>query len=167
VIPDEEQLQILETTNETGAATLTEVRQIQRMNPEQARKNLPAKITGVITHASAVSLVIQDATGGVFVHYHPGDWTEQPRVGDLWEIEGTTDPGDFSPVIFATSGKFLGHAVSPDPIHPTWDQLINGSLDAQFVEIRGVVISVTTNGMTVMTPDGNIHITLDELHHPG
>jgi signal transduction histidine kinase len=162
-IPGAELLQFLENTNLAVTTTLTEVREIQRMNPEQARKNLPAKITGVITHASAISLVIQDATGGIFVHHHADDWTEQPRVGDLWEIEGTTDPGDFSPVIFATSEKFLGHAALPEPIRPTWDQLINGSLDAQFVEIRGVVISVSTNGMTVMTPDGNIHVTLDEM----
>ena len=35
--------------------------------------------------------------------------------------------------------KSLGAGTLPEPVQPTWDQLMNGSLDDQQVEIRGVV----------------------------
>lgn len=169
VIPSSDQFQIQEITNETSAAVasdnaiLTAVSQIQRLRPEEARKNFRVRIKGIITQVTPGYLVLQDATGGVFTSYDSHDWMDQPLVGDLWEVEGTTDPGDFSPVVYATYGKFLGSSTLPEPIHPTWGQLINGSLDARYIEIHGVVISVSDISMEILTPDGKIKIYMYEM----
>ena len=48
----------------------------------------------------------------------------------------------------------------PDPIHPAWDQLMNGSLDAQYVEIEGIVTSVNTNGLQLLIHGGIIQVEL-------
>jgi len=143
-------------------STLTAAGQVQRLNPAQAEQHLPVRVRGVVTQASTTSMVVQDATGGVFVHYSSEDWTGQPRIGDVWEVAGTTDPGDFSPVVYATNAVFLGRGTLPEPIRPTWDQLLNGSLDAQYVEVRGVVTAASGTGLTLLTPDGTIRIVLDE-----
>ena len=169
VVPGSDQFQNQEVTNETSAASissnavLTTVNQIQRLRPEEARKKLRVVIKGIITEVTPTYILLQDDTGAIFIRYHAHDWTDQPRVGDLWEVEGTTDPGDFSPVVYATRGKFLGDATLPTPVHPTWDQLISGSLDARYIELHGVVISVSDVGMELLTADGKINIYLYEM----
>jgi hypothetical protein len=40
------------------------------------------------------------------------------------------------------------------------DQLMNGSLDAQYVEIQGIVTAILTNGLTLRTRGGIINVEL-------
>jgi len=49
----------------------------------------------------------------------------------------------------------------PEPVRPAWDQLMNGSLEGQYVEIRGMVgrLQNREDGWTVMT----LHTTRGEL----
>ena len=54
----------------------------------------------------------------------------------------------------------LGVGRLPQPVHPTWDQLMNGSLDAQYVELQGIITTVNTNGVTLFTGDGRIKLEL-------
>ena len=54
----------------------------------------------------------------------------------------------------------LGEGRLPEPIHPAWDQLMNGSLDAQYVEIEGIVTAVTPSGMQLLTHGGTINVEL-------
>jgi signal transduction histidine kinase len=147
-----------------GPELLMTAEQIRRLQPAEARRPLRGRIRGVVTMVTAGSLVLQDATGGVFIHYYKVDWVNQPRVGELWEIEGTTDPGEFSPVIRAEHGTCLGSAALPEPIRPTWEQLMNGSLDAEQVEIQGVVTDIATNAMVLLTRDGRIRINHHEYY---
>jgi len=169
LVPGPEQVEIIrpademESGNPAAGSVLTAAGQVQRLKPAQAQEHVPVKLKGVVTQASPTSLVLQDFTGGVFIHYAPDDWTGQPRIGDRWQVEGTTDPGDFSPVVFATNGIFLGTGTLPEPVRPTWDQLMNGSLDAQYVELQGVVTAVSKMGMVVLTRDGKIEVIVDEL----
>jgi signal transduction histidine kinase len=145
---------------------LTSTIQVRRLNPEQARNHIPAKIQGVIIAAETYSLVLQDSSGGVYVHWNSGDIVNRPRIGELWEIEGTTDPGDFAPVVFASKAKFLKRVMLPEPIRPTWDQLMNGSLDAEYVELRGIVAAVSSRRMTLLTADGEVKIEGNESERP-
>jgi signal transduction histidine kinase len=132
--------------------------QVRRLKPDEARLGLHAKITGVVIWAVANAVVVQDGTGGLFIYVTATGARNQPRVGELWELSGTTAPGDFSPVIHSTSAKFLGNAAMPEPIRPTWDQLMNGSLDALYVEIRGVLTASSDSEMTLLTPGGKLRI---------
>lgn len=169
LIPCADQIKILQSANESvsgnsiKSSILTAASQVQRLKPTEARKHVSVRIKGVVTQASPTSLVLQDVTGGVFVHYSPDDWTGQPRIGDIWQVEGTTDPGDFSPVVYATNGIFFGSGTMPEPIRPTWDQLMNGSLDAQYVELQGVVTAVSDTALEILTRDGRIEVTVDEM----
>jgi len=67
-----------------------------------------------------------------------------------------TSAGSFSPQIYPTKLTVLGAGQIPEPIHPTWGELIQGSLDAQWAEVEGVVLSLTNHTMRVGIKGGRI-----------
>jgi len=161
-VPGPEQVKIYKTTNESrndsSKVLLINTAQVRRLKSDQAAKNIPVKIRGVVIYASLTAMVLQDSTGGIFISYRDGYWPEQPKVGDLWEVEGVTDSGLFSPVITADKVAFLGYAPMPEPIQPTRDQLMNGNMDAEYGELHGVITSVTNNEITLLTADGKVGV---------
>jgi len=142
----------------TDREDLTAAEQVRSLQPVEARKSLHAKLRGVVTMATHWSFVLQDGTGGVFVEYAARNWIDQPRAGENWEVEGTTDPGQFSPMIRAQRAWCLGSGAFPEPIHPTWEQLMNGSADAEWIEIQGVITRWGDTGMELLTRDGKITV---------
>ncbi len=158
VIPSVHQLKMLPAEKAGTSETLTTAREVRDLTPEKARQRLCADLKGVVTWCSPRALVLQDATGGVYALFSTDDWTRQPRVGEFWEITGPTDAGDFSPIISPAAGKFLRNAALPEPIRPTWEQVLNGSLDAEYVELRGALTEVKANSLTLLTSEGKILI---------
>ena len=144
---------------------LTEASQIRHLRPEEANKPYRAEIEGVVTMSSPQYLVVQDVTGGVYVHYTCPNAGDCPQPGELWRVEGNTNPGDFSPVILADRAVFLGNSVLPVAMRPTREQLANGSLDAEEVEIEGVVMAISKGEMKLLTRDGEVRI-LDQGSYP-
>ncbi len=142
---------------------LSTTEEVASLTPEEADRPLRVKIPGVVTWSSVHSLMLQDATGGVFVLVDRG--LPQPTVGERWEAEGITGSGEFAPVLHATGLNFLGQAGLPNPIHATWDQLVNGSLDMQYVELQGVLTAATEAELTLLTRGGSIKIR-DHLSYP-
>lgn len=172
IVPSVEQLKISTPTekiarNFSTKDLLTTAAQVRRLKPDQARLGIPVKITGVVIAAFHESLLLQDASGGVYISLAARESSRQPVVGQFLEITGRTAPGDFSPVVYADSAKLLGSAAMPEPIRPSWDQIINGSLDAEYVEIHGVVIAYSEAELRLLTPDGNVTINAtDQLPLP-
>ncbi len=166
VVPGMAQLKILgRPASLNRTETLTTAAQVRELQPDEARQKLRSRVRGVVTMATYWSCVVQDLTGAIFVRHHVDAWPQQPVAGELWEFEGVTDPGDFSPIIRATNGICLGNTVLPPPIHPTWEQLVNGSMDAEWVEIQGVVVDVSATEMTLLTRDGKVKI-LEKNDYP-
>jgi len=142
---------------------LTSAAQIERLSRKEAERGYPAKIRGVIT-CDAPELysgsVIQDQTRGIYV-YWPGTNApdgHRPRLGEFWEIDGITMPGQFAPVIQARHMTRLGEGQLPASVVPTWNQLLRGVLDDQFVELLGVITEADTNSVTFLTHGGKIRI---------
>ena len=163
IVPSLDQLEIHDPmepkpADMTTGKILTTAQEVRHLSHAEAARSLPAKIRGVVTWSWPLNLILQDATGGVYIHYTADAWAAQPRVGELWEIEGTTDPGDFSPVIHAQKALFQGNAALPEPIRPNRDQLLNGSLDAEYVELRGALTEITPVALTLLTSEGKIKI---------
>lgn len=161
VVPCVNQVQVIGSTKEVVKTystndLLTTAAQVRHLKPDQASLRLPVKIQGVLIAAFVEALVVQDSTGGVYARINPADFASKPAIGELWEIEGTTDPGEFSPVVFASKGKYLGQSALPAPAHPTWDQLMNGNLDAEYVELRGVLCALSATQLTLLMPEGKV-----------
>lgn len=142
---------------------LTTMLQVQSLTTNDAARELPVKIRGVVT-AVAFGLgrwiAIQDDTHGGFVRINVIS-NDVPKVGEFWEIMGHTQLGDFAPIIVATKGTLLGEGQLPEPAHPTWDQLLNGSMDVQWTELQGVVTGVHSNWISLLLPEGRQEIRME------
>jgi signal transduction histidine kinase len=136
---------------------LTTIEEIKSLSHGEAKQGYPVKIRGVITSLPSDGFTIQDATAATYVATNDSQLSAIPCIGDYWEVEGTTY-AYFAPTILARRAVQLGPGILPEPIRPTWDQLINGSLDDRYVEIQGVVIAASSDGMVMLTHDGEITV---------
>jgi signal transduction histidine kinase len=170
LVPGAEHVELLEAPSsifvssnaEPASTVLTTIEQIHHLTREQAKREYPVKISGVVTCVSEDSenAMIQDATRGIFIPNLAPAPGEFPRVGDYMEVEGATAPGDFAPIVYARRVKRLGVAPLPAPRAATWDQLMNGSLDIQFVELEGIVTGVYKQGLNLLMHDGRMNVRL-------
>ncbi len=153
----------LSNSGNTVRPTLGAARQVRELGYAEAEKHLPVALQGVVTYASHGVMMLQDPTGAVFVL--TGFRPERPIVGDLWEVEGLTEGGGFAPNVRASKIRFAAHSSLPEPIRATWDQLMNGSLDVQYVEIEGVLTAASDKDLTILTRGGNVVIR-DNVNYP-
>lgn len=160
-------LVILDPPYQGGSPTqpITTVAQVQSLPIAQARLNLPVRIRGVVTGAIKGQLEhwmsIQDDTRGVFVRLDALP-EAAPVFGELWEVEGHSAAGDFAPIIVADRVKRLGEGLLPTPVNPTWTELLNGSRDVQWAELKGVVTEVHSNVLALHLPEGRLEVQLDD-----
>jgi signal transduction histidine kinase len=151
---------IMPSTRRRSLPTLTTTEQIRWLKLDEALRRYPVKVQGTITFllgpTNGNAGNIQDGTGGIYV------WNLIPspgvtvHAGDFCEIEGDSYPGRFSPGIYCHRLRVLGQGEFPKPLRPTWDELANGSLDAQWVEIEGVVLSNDLEHLEIGTQGGRI-----------
>ncbi|HEX4645082.1 MAG TPA: PA14 domain-containing protein, partial [Verrucomicrobiae bacterium] len=108
--------------------TLTTAEQVQRLRRDEAGRGYPVKIRGVVPWVSGDyrAVVLQDSTRAIYVKGFRAWARNLPQVGEYWEIEGESDPADFSPIVRANKATRLALGRLPDPVRPTWDQLLNG-----------------------------------------
>lgn len=129
-------------TAKGGAALpeLTTVDQVLRLKPEEAQRGYPVKLHGVVTCVVQEhnAFIVQDATHAVFV-INSSPTAALPHRGEFLEVQGKSDKGTFAPLVRMSRLNLLGAGTLPEPVEPTRDQLLNGSLDDQQVEIRGIV----------------------------
>jgi signal transduction histidine kinase len=144
---------------------ITTIGGVQSLPIEEARQALPVRIRGVVTDAknspSERWMSIQDDTRGVWVNLITA--ANAPAFGEFWEVEGHSEAGDFAPVIVASNMTFLGNGRVPEPVHPTWNELVNGSRDVQWAELAGLVTAVQSNTVTLLLPEGQLDVLMDGL----
>jgi signal transduction histidine kinase len=163
--PGVEQIEMLDTraadgsdrgTNGASLPLLTTIAEVKRLSREEAQRGYPVQIRGVITAPRVGGFFIQDSTWSIYVRLaEPG--SELPRAGDYWEIAGATF-AEFAPNILASRATRLGPGTLPDPLRPAWDQLINGSLDTQYIEVQGIVTAVKNDEMVLLTRVGKLKV---------
>jgi signal transduction histidine kinase len=148
-----------------GLPQLTSIEQVKGLSRQEAERGYPVKIRGIITTPLVGGFFIQDATWAIYVRAQDALAGETPRAGDYWEVEGVTFT-EFAPNIRARRAIRLGSGTMPEPLHPTWDQLNNGSLDTCYVEIQGVVTGIAADGMALLTRAGKLRVELADAE-PG
>ena len=142
--------------NPATLPVLTTADEVHHLKREEAQLGYPVNIRGVVTStADPYGFTLRDSTSGVFVL-----GAASVRVGDFVAVEGVTDPGAFAPMIKLNRMEHLGMGRLPEPIRPTWEQLINGSMDAQYVEIEGIVTIVNTDELQLLTPGGVLTVAM-------
>jgi signal transduction histidine kinase len=146
---------------------LTNAQQVHWLTRQQAERRQPVLIQGVVTCAlpGFDAAVVQDDTAGVYIDNWNSSLGTPPQMGEWVQVEGVTDPNyQFSPRVEVVRVFKLGTTNLPSPVRPYWDQLINGSLDTEFVEIEGIITSVREGSVTLLTHGGKINVLVfDEI----
>ena len=140
---------------------LTTAEQVLRLGRNEAQRAYPVTLRGVITCTwpdAYRNAVIQDATRGIFVTLPASGQGGRPGIGEFWELSGVTAEGIFSPVVKVNKMTRLSEGRLPSPVKPGWDQLLNGSLDALYVEIEGIIINTEGANIQLLTQWGKITV---------
>jgi len=171
LVPGGREIEVMETRRETMENTstnagklpaLTTAAEVHRLKREEAQRGYPVKIRGVVTCVlpERQAFVLQDSSRGLYVEDHSEIRSHPPQIGEFLEVQGVSDPSLFAPIVDAQQIISLGEGHLPVPVYPTWDQLLNGSLDAQYVEIQGIITGAQTNEVTLLTQGGRIKLKL-------
>jgi signal transduction histidine kinase len=126
-----------------ATTVLTNAAQVRALTPEEASRGLPVRLRGVFmgqTSAADMDFVIADQTEGIYL-VGPPELAGEFNRGEVVEVEGVTDPGGFAPFVRARTVRKIGQAEIPPPRRVSVGDLSNGGLDAQWVEVSGVVRS--------------------------
>lgn len=145
------------------SSPLVTAQQVQTLHLEDARRNLPVRIRGVVTSIGPPYdywLSVQDDTRGIFVDTHAIS-NAIPACGEFLEIVGHSGTGDFAPTVVAEQATRLGNGRLPEPARPAWNELINGSMDVQWVEFQGLVTDVHSNTLSLLLADGQIAVQME------
>jgi PAS domain S-box-containing protein len=123
---------------------------VRRLTPEQAALHYPVRLRGTITFFDQPQFFrfVQDETAGVY--FFLDDSTNNPRLaaGQLVEIEGEANPGEYAPIIVPRHITILGQGTYPPAIPASFEQVASGQNDSQFVEVRGIVRSAHPDEQT-------------------
>lgn len=125
---------------------MTHAAKIRNLPPEECAKSLPVHLLGVMmdrveTDSDRLAIVLQDQTAGIYVSTRQNEQALLASFhrGDLLEIEGVTDNEQFAPSVEVQMAQKVGTAPIPAPLPSSYQPLVAGALDSQWVEIKGVV----------------------------
>lgn len=139
---------------------LTTALQVKSLGRIEANRGYPVKIRGVITARIGGNCVIQDSTGSIYVLWNYAFSGGAPKIGECWEIAGKSLM-DFAPNIGVLNAVRIGPGILPEPLHPTIDELINGSLDVQYIELQGIAVFASGENLTLLTREGKIMLGMN------
>jgi len=135
---------------------------VHKLKRDAAQRRYPVRLDGVVTCVlpEHQAFTVQDSTRGIYVVDMTRSGHGLPEVGEHVQVEGVTDPSLFAPVVNATRIISGGLGQLPEPVRPTFDQLLNGSMDAQYVQIQGIVTETRSNTVVLHMRDGSIEVEL-------
>ena len=121
--------------------TLTTARQVRHLTREQANRNYPVVLRGVVTFKDDDGFFLQDSTEAVATD-EPA-LSHQVRTGDFVELTGSTAAPDFAPQVEGRHITVLSTVPLPVPLQPTFEQMASTELDSQWIEVEGIVRAAT------------------------
>jgi diguanylate cyclase (GGDEF)-like protein len=150
--------------------TITTAREAHDLSSQEARRGYPVHLRAVVTFYDPKApnkrkgMTVHDATGSVFLRLDLG-WAEPLAPGTLVDIRGVSALGEFAPIIDHPRFKIIRYSGFPSDVRrPTLAHMLTGADDGQWVEVEGVVHSVTDYGHYVMLrlamADGDVAVKL-------
>ena len=135
---------------------LTTAREAHGLTAEEAARAYPVHLRAVVTYYDPYvdkrhgALFVHDPTGGIFVSV-PARPILPLRAGTLVDVAGVSGPGDFAPVVDRPVISAIGESRVPDTApRVSLTSLLTGAHDGQWVEVEGVVHSVTRQRRNVV-----------------
>ena len=149
-------------------ATPMQVSDIITMSSQEVSQHTPVRLRGVITYADSEwrNGFIQDESGGMYF-----DLAQKDVLPGQWvELTGQTGPGGFAPEVLNVSIQVLGTTNLPTPTKVDLEDLADGSLDAHWIELDGVVrrVNAETGHLTLslMSRKGRFAAVIPNFNQP-
>ena len=124
---------------------LTKIWEIRDLSTEKAAWKYPVQLRAVVTvnahHKNF--FCAQDDSAGITIWMPDNPTNLSP--GDVVDIAGVSDPGGYSPIVLGTNVTVVGKTSLPEARPETLYQLATGQDDSQWIEVRGVVRSMSYN----------------------
>jgi signal transduction histidine kinase len=149
------------------APVLTSASDIRELPPDKARQGRPVHLRAVVTYYDPDSdLFIQDATAGIWVELGGAHLPLKP--GDLVDLQGVSSFADFAPQIARPRISVIGSAPLPRAEPASYERLVSGAEDSQWVEVEGVVRAAQVEdahlSMRVALAGGQINVHMPDFH---
>src|SRR5262252_201653 len=120
---------------------LTHAAAVRELTPAEGDQKRPVRLRGVVTFFfDRHSCFVQDESAGIYVG--GGEEFATLTPGDLVEIEGASGRGDYAPIVRPSKLQVLGHTNLPPARQVSFEELMTGREDSQWVEVEGVVRAV-------------------------
>lgn len=119
--------------------------QVRQLAVGQATNHYAVHLKGVVTFYDRNNFYrfFQDQTAGIYLQFDNKMDDPPLASGQLIEVTGETDPGEFAPVVVAHHIKILGRSTDfPSAAQVSFEQVASGQMDSQFVEMHGIVRDV-------------------------
>jgi diguanylate cyclase (GGDEF)-like protein len=125
-----------------AAPTLSSLAAIHQLTNDQASKRIPVDFEATVTFYRNYEGTLFVEDGGNAIYVQPA--TEMVLTpGDRVRIQGVTHDS-FRPIVSASSITVLRHDSPPAAVPATYDGLVHGQYDCQFIGIRGRVVTADT-----------------------
>jgi PAS domain S-box-containing protein len=135
--------------------TLTTAKAAHSLPSDQAKRQYPIHLHAVVTYydpdtdPKVGAFFACDRTGCICV-LTPRRPVLPLRAGTLIDMTGVSAPGNYAPIVTLVEIHVVGQGQLPaTPPRRSLSQLMTGADDGQFVEVEGVVHSVTQSGHNV------------------
>ena len=134
---------------------LTTTREAHSLTAKEAARGYPVHLRAVVTYYDPYidtrhgAIFVHDSTGAIFVAV-PTRPILPIRAGTLVDVAGVSGPGDYAPIVDRAAIRAIGESSMPaDAPRVNLTNLLTGAYDGQWVEVEGVVQSVTYPGRNV------------------
>ena len=142
------------------ARVLRSVAELRSLGTDGSGRGKEVELTGVVTWSLPESdfFFVQDLTGGVRVNYDRAKTGDMP-LDKYLRLRGTTRAGSRTPAVDLKDFVDLGSMNHPAAKKITLAQAMTGREDGEWVELRGFVRNITSDGdwrrIHVTTPAGD------------
>jgi signal transduction histidine kinase len=127
-------------------AIITLAERIREMSLQQAQKNQPVSLRGMIlwSHPDTPFVYVEDASGGVRVDNPRWRRNASTQAGTLYEVRGNVTPGEYVPEVTNAIMNRFGYAEVEDGPMVTFEDAMTGTESGRWVTMRGYVRDVST-----------------------
>lgn len=144
------------------SATCANLAQLRALSREQIHRGLPVKIRGTVIYSDPEwhTAFVHDGSACVYAQVTQSNI----HSGQLVELTGQATFGTLGPAIVLAQFRILGKTNLPPSIPAELDDLADGGLDAQWVQMQGVVQHVTAQWnhlyLSLMSRKGKFDVLL-------
>ncbi len=140
------------------------IREVNQLIEAQDTNTHPATIRGVITYIdlNLGAFYVQDGMDNIMLYDQQGAGISSilHEEGSYIELKGEVSDGIFYPTAFAT---VVGRGQMPEPLRHSWDYLMTGRDDGNWVELEGVISAIEGNRLSLVVTGGRLIVWINDI----